>query len=192
MIETIRQQIIDDPDNLKFKQLGYEPLFVLNKKAKILIIGQAPGIKAQTEMIAFKDKSGERLMEWLGVSEEQFRDPKNFGILPMDFYYPGQGKTGDLPPRKEFAKKWHPLLINELNDLKLIILAGSYAQNYYLKESKKKNLTETVKSFKDYLPDYFVLIHPSPLNNRWMSKNPWFEKEVLPELKHRVKKILKI
>ncbi|NLC41909.1 MAG: uracil-DNA glycosylase family protein, partial [Erysipelothrix sp.] len=138
----------------------------------------------------FRDVSGDRLREWLGIDEETFYTPQNFAVLPMDFYFPGKGKTGDLPPRKDFASRWHPLLLNEMKQIQLIILVGSYAQKYYLKDNMKSNLTQTVKSFGEYLPKYFPLVHPSPLNRRWEAKNPWFNEEVLPVLKHRVHKIL--
>lgn len=191
MINQIRQTIIKDEMNQEFIKLGYEPLFVADKNSKILIIGQAPGISAQQKMMAFKDASGDRLIEWLGVTEKEFRNPKNFAILPMDFYYPGKGKTGDKPPRKEFAQKFHPLLINEMKDIQLTLLVGKYAQDFYLKTIKKKNLTENVRSFRDFLPEYFPLVHPSPLNFRWINKNPWFMSEVVVYLQKIVKEILK-
>lgn len=190
VIDKIRQQIRDDKMNLEYKTLGYQPLFLADKESKILIVGQAPGIKAQTIMIPFKDVSGDRLKDWLGVSEEEFRNPENFSFLPMDFYFPGKGKSGDLPPRKGFAQKWHPKLIEQMPHLELIILAGSYAQEYYLHSKRKKDLTETVKSFKEYLPTYFPLVHPSPLNLRWLKLNPWFEQEVVPELRRVVRGII--
>ena len=190
LIEQIRQQISLDTMNKQYEQLGYKPLFVAHKHAKILIVGQAPGIKAQMKMIPFKDASGDRLISWLGVTEEVFRDPEIFSFLPMDFYYPGKGKSGDCPPRKEFAQKWHPQLIKHMPQLELIILAGSYAQEHYLKTHRKKNLTETVKSYKEYLPHYFPLVHPSPLNFRWLKLNPWFKQEVIPKLKKVVKEII--
>lgn len=166
---------------------GKEPIYQFNKKSKILIIGQAPGPKTE---IPFRDKSGDRLKEWLGVTEQQFRT--EFSILPMDFYYPGPAKTGDKPPRKDFADKWHPQFLREMKELKLILLIGTYAQKHYLKKAMKKNLTQTVKNYQEYLPYYFPLVHPSPLNFRWLNRNPWFEKEVIPELQAMVRKILEI
>lgn len=108
----------------------------------------------------------------------------------MDFYFPGKGKTGDLPPRKDFASRCHPLLLKGMKQIQLIILVGSYAQKYYLKDNMKSNLSQTVKSFGEYLPKYFPLVHPSPLNRRWEAKNPWFNEEVLPVLRLRVHEIL--
>lgn len=119
-------------------------------------------------------------------------DSDIFAIIPMDFYYPGKGKSGDLPPRKDFASKWHPLLLKELPNVELIVLIGQYAQKYYLGNREKSNLTETVKAYKEYLPRYLHLVHPSPRNMMWMKKNPWFEEEVVPVLKERIRGYLKI
>lgn len=188
-IDKIRKEIQNDPSNEKFKSLGYKPLFVAHENASIVIVGQAPGIKAQTAGIAWKDESGNRLMEWLGIDEKTFRDETKIALLPMDFYYQGKGKSGDLPPRKDFAEKWHTKLLGKMPNVKLFILTGQYAQKYYLGKDMKKNLTETVKSYKDYLPMYFPIVHPSPLNFRWLNKNPWFEKEVIPALQKEVSKL---
>ncbi len=108
----------------------------------------------------------------------------------MDFYYPGKGKSGGLPPRKDFARTWHPQIIAEMPNVKLIVLIGAYAQKYYLKEKSKSNLTETVRSYKDYLPEFLILVHPSPLNARWLKKNPWFEESLIPNAKKLIKKVL--
>jgi uracil-DNA glycosylase len=109
----------------------------------------------------------------------------------MGFCYPGKGKSGDLPPRKECAPLWHNLIFSQLDNVKLTLLIGKYAQDYYLKNKSKKNLTTTVESYVEYLPQYFVLPHPSPRNNIWMKKNSWFKTEVLPELKSIVQEILR-
>lgn len=189
-LERINHLIINDPANTPYTNANIKPLYTVNTKAKIVIIGQAPGIKAQNVGIPFLDKSGDTLREWLGVSHDEFYNPENFAILPMDFYYPGKGTTGDLPPRPFFSKKYHPLLLDALPNLKLIILSGNYALKYYLGTSYQKNLTETVKGFESYLPNYFPLVHPSPLNFRWFAKNPWFKKDVVPALQKIVKNIL--
>lgn len=189
-IDKIRKEIQEDPDNEQFKELGYKPLFVADEKAKIVVIGQAPGIKAQTAGIAWQDESGSRLKEWLGIDEKTFRDKTKIALLPMDFYYQGKGKSGDKPPRKDFADKWHTKLLEHMPNVELIVLTGQYSQKYYLGKNAKKNLTETVKAYKDYLPKYFPIVHPSPLNFRWLGKNPWFEEEVIPELQKLVAKIL--
>lgn len=166
------------------------PVVLASKQSKIIIVGQAPGIKVHQSGIAWDDASGKQLRKWLGVTDAQFYDTNNFAIVPMGFCYPGKGKSGDLPPRKECAPKWHQPLLDEMPNVKLIILIGMYAQNYYLKDKAKRTLTETVDAFHEYLPDYFVLPHPSPRNRFWLTKNPWFEKEVLPQLKKMIKELL--
>lgn len=171
------------------KAKGFGPVFTAHPNAKIVIIGQAPGIRAQESKKPWNDKSGEQLRRWLAVDDEIFYDPEKIALMPMDFYFPGKGKTGDLPPRKGFAELWHPPLLELMSNIEFIILIGQYAQRYYLKE-QSKNLTETVRSYKNYLPDYFPLPHPSPRNNIWKKKNPWFEEEIVPVLRTCVSKIL--
>ena len=188
--EQLKKDIMLDADNKVYSDKGIEPLFSAPRTAKILIIGQAPGIKAQESRIFFNDKSGVKLREWMGIDNELFYNSGLIGVVPMDFYYPGKGKSGDLPPRKNFAHKWHPRVLELMPDIKLIILVGKYAQDYYLKDKKEKNLTETVKNYKKYLPKYFPIVHPSPLNFRWHNKNPWFLEEIVPELKYKVSRIL--
>ena len=188
--EQLKQEIMADSDNKKYTDVGIEPLFSTPKTAKILIVGQAPGIKAQESKIFFNDKSGVKLREWMGIDDEVFYKSGLIGVVPMDFYYPGKGKSGDLPPRKNFAQKWHSKVLELMPNLELIILVGKYAQDYYLGNDKKQNLTETVFNYKQYLPRYFPIVHPSPLNFRWHNKNPGFIKEVVPELQKRVKEIL--
>jgi uracil-DNA glycosylase len=178
----IHQQIIDDPMNASMRAKGYDPLYAASADAKIAIVGQAPGRRAQEVMVPWQDASGDVLRKWLGCSNEQFYDPALIALLPMDFYYPGSAAHGDLPPRKGFAEKWHPKLLEQMPNIELIVLVGSYAQKYYLKKHTKQNLTETVRAFNEYLPDYFPLVHPSPLNFRWRAKNPWFDTDVLPVL----------
>ena len=188
--EQLKQEIMADSDNKKYTDVGIEPLFSTPNTAKILIVGQAPGIKAQESKIFFNDKSGVKLREWMGIDDEIFYKSGLIGVVPMDFYYPGKGKSGDLPPRKNFAKKWHSKVLELMPNIELIILVGKYAQDYYLGNDKKQNLTETVFNYKQYLPRYFPIVHPSPLNFRWHNKNPGFIKEVVPELQKRVKEIL--
>jgi len=168
---------------------GVNPVLSASKDSKIVIIGQAPGSIVHKSCVPWEDKSGDRLREWMGISDEDFYNPKKIGIIPMGFCYPGKGKSGDLPPRKECAPLWHEALFKQMNKIELTLLIGSYAQNYYLGERKKKTLTETVKSHQAYMPQYLPLPHPSPRNNIWLSKNPWFAKEVLPYLRKAVKKV---
>lgn len=190
-IDTITQEIIKDPQNQSFTEQGILPLFAAPKTARINIVGQAPGLKTQEAGLYWKDKSGDRLREWLGVDEETFYQSGYFAVLPMDFYFPGHGKSGDLPPRKGFADKWHPRILQELPDIQLTLLIGQYAQKYYLHQKGTVKLTETVQHYQDYLPDFFPLVHPSPRNQIWMAKNPWFEENVVPDLKKRVREILR-
>lgn len=189
-LSKIFQAIKEDPQNTLYTAQGIAPLYSVHHEAKILIVGQAPGIRAQESRLFWNDPSGDRLREWLGISYEEFYSSSKLAILPMDFYFPGKGKSGDLPPRKGFAEKWHPLLIKEMPQLELIVLIGSYAIPYYLNVPKKTRITDVVRDFENYLPEYFPLVHPSPHNNIWLRKNPWFEAQVLPELKIRVKNLL--
>ncbi|MGT2775184.1 uracil-DNA glycosylase family protein [Streptococcus hyovaginalis] len=184
---AIYQDIQNDPDNRLFTQRGILPLYQVNGKARVLIVGQAPGIKAQERQRLFKDPSGDRLREWLGVDEDFFYQSGQIAILPMDFYFPGKGKSGDLPPRQGQADKWHPRLIEQMPHLELTLLIGKAAQDYYLKD--KANLTDRVQHYDRYFPDYFPLPHPSPRNNIWLSQHPWFEENVLPTLRQKVAKV---
>ncbi|MCK1255777.1 uracil-DNA glycosylase family protein [Streptococcus uberis] len=190
-MDKIFKEIMADPDNKAYTEKGIEPLYSSPKTAKIVIVGQAPGIIAKETKLFWNDRSGLKLREWLGVDNDTFYYSGHFAILPMDFYYPGKGKSGDLPPRKNFAPKWHKRLLDRLEEVELIILVGRYAQNYYLSEQQKKTLTETVKAFQDYLPTYFPLVHPSPRNQIWLKRNPWFEEEVVPQLQKKVQEILR-
>ena len=168
---------------------GVNPVVAFEAKSKIILIGQAPGKVVHLSSKPWADKSGERLRQWLDVSEEQFYDTANFAIVPMGFCYPGKGKTGDLPPRKECAPKWHTEIFDTLKNVQLKLLVGSYAQDYYL-QSSYGTLTERVKHFEEYLPEFFPLPHPSPRNNIWMKKNEWFGEEVLPGLRELVKGVI--
>lgn len=169
--------------------LGARPVLQLHPDARILIAGQAPGLKVHQSGIPFADASGDRLREWLGISKEVFYDPHQIAILPMGFCYPGSGKSGDLPPRPECAATWRSRLLNVLTNLRLTIVIGQYALRYHLPQ-EKGNLTEIVKNWQQYFPEVIPLPHPSPRNNRWLKKNPWFEAELLPTLRVTVKKAL--
>ena len=189
-IESIKQAIMADPQNKEYTDKGIEPLFAAPKTARINIIGQAPGMKTEAAGIYWKDKSGDRLREWLGVDEDTFYNSGLFAVIPMDFYFPGHGKSGDLPPRKGFAEKWHQPILDLLPDLELTVLIGQYAQKYYLHQKGTVKLTDTAKHYQDYLPEYFPLVHPSPRNQIWLAKNPWFAETVIPDLRERVQKII--
>ena len=165
---------------------GARPVLSASQKSRILVIGQAPGRIVHETGIPWNDRSGENLRKWLSVTPEQFYDTNIFGIIPMGFCYPCTGKNGDFPPRKECAPLWHQSLIDEMKDIKLMLLIGQYAQRYYLGKSAKKNLTTTVQSFDEYLPKYFPLPHPSPRNNIWQKKNPWFQESIIPILQEKV------
>lgn len=170
----------------KHLPLGPKPVFQIDRGARILLIGQAPGKLVHESGVPWKDKSGDRLREWLGVDEKTFYDSGKIAIMPMGFCYPGTGKTGDLPPRSECAPEWHGKFLDAMPNIKLTLLLGQYAQNHYLEDKRKENLTETVRAWREYLPEYIPLPHPSPLNNRWMAKNRWFEGEVIPYIKYQI------
>lgn len=167
-----------------------KPVVSFSSKSRIIIVGQAPGLKVHKTGIPWNDASGKRLREWLGVTKEQFYDTNIFGIVPMGFCYPGRGKSGDNPPRPECAEIWMEKVLKFLRNKELIILIGQYSQDYFLAERKKATLTETVRSWKEYSPDYFVLPHPSPRNNIWLKKNPWFQDSTLKALRTRIKKLI--
>ena len=188
-LQEMEKQIKSDPRNAEYTARGIPPIFQINPGAEILIVGQAPGKKVEESGILFQDKPGEKLREWMGIDKELFYS-KRIAIMPMDFYYPGKGKTGDLPPRRFIAEEYHPEILAMMPEVRLTILIGKYSVDYYLKKRAKKNLTETVRCYQEYLPEYFPIVHPSPLNFRWQAKNPWFESEVVPELRKRVADIL--
>lgn len=189
-LDDIYRDIVNDPMNVEMKEKGYIPVYTAGYDAKIAIIGQAPGRKAQATMKPWNDASGILLRKWLGLSDEEFYDPNLVALTPMDFYYPGKGTHGDLPPRKGFAEKWHPKLFACMPKIQLTILVGAYAQKYYLHEARHQTLTQRVLDYEVYLPHFFPLVHPSPLNLNWRAKHPWFESEVVPQLRQRVAEIL--
>lgn len=167
------------------------PIYQFSKKSKVLIIAQAPGQIAHDKGIPFDDKSGDTLRSWLGVTKDEFYNPDLFAIVPMGFCFPGKGRSGDLPPRKECAPKWHKLIFKELKEVQLVVLIGKYSQDYYLIDNSHKNLTQRVQHFYDFFPMYFPIVHPSPLNFRWHGKNRWFMDEVIPVLQTKIAEILK-
>lgn len=167
---------------------GCRPVIQAHPNAKVLIIGQAPGLKVHQSGIPFNDASGDRLRQWMGIDKSRFYDPQFLAIMPMGFCYPGKGKSGDLPPRKECAPQWHEQLLQQLPNIELILLIGQYAQDYYL-TNKPKTLTETVQAWQQYQPKYLPLPHPSPRNNIWLKKNPWFEQRLIPHLQRFIAKL---
>ena len=187
--DEIIKQIKNDPINEDYTKRGVGPIFQVDESAKILLIGQAPGRIVEETGIPFNDKSGDKLREWMDIDKDTFYS-KKISILPMDFYYPGKAKHGDKAPRKEIADNYHKKILELMPNIELTILIGAYSQKYYLGKDSKKNLTQTVKSYEDYLPEYFPIVHPSPLNIRWLKKNPWFEEEVLPDFRKIIKDIL--
>ncbi|MGI9262912.1 MAG: uracil-DNA glycosylase family protein [Woeseiaceae bacterium] len=170
--------------------MGPRPVLQLDPAARILIAGQAPGRRVHECGIPFDDPSGDRLRQWLGISRETFYDASQVAILPMGFCYPGTGKSGDLPPRPECAPAWRDELMGSLSSIRLTLVIGQYAQKWHL-PSKKKNLTETVRAWQEYPTGIMPLPHPSPRNNVWLKKNPWFNDELLPALQENTKKALR-
>ena len=170
---------------------GVRPIIQASPKAKLLIIGQAPGLRVHESGIPWNDPSGERLRRWLDLPSEIFYDETQIAIVPMGLCYPGKGKSGDLPPRPECAPLWHPQLLPALPSVGMTLLIGQYAQNYYLSD-KPKTLTETVKQWQTWAPRYLPLPHPSPRNTLWLKRNPWFEDEVVPYIRDYVHQHLKL
>lgn len=188
--DEVFEEIRTDGQNAEYTAAGIDPLYFAGPDARIMVVGQAPGRIAQDTHIVWNDKSGDRLRDWLGVDRDAFYDSGKLAIVPMDFYFPGKGRSGDLPPRKGFAEKWHPRLLELMPKIELTVLVGNYANRYYLGMRSKDKLTDVVRDYRSYLPKYFPLVHPSPRNQIWMKKNPWFEQDVLPELKARVSKLM--
>jgi len=169
--------------------LGPRPVVQLSAQAKVLIAGQAPGRKVHASGVPFDDASGNRLREWLGVTREAFYDPKQFALVPMGFCFPGTGRSGDLPPRAECAPAWRERLLAHLRQVELTLVLGQYAQAYHFGKSSS-SLTDLVKSWRAHWPHRVPLPHPSPRNNLWLRRNPWFEAELLPPLRERVSELL--
>lgn len=161
----------------------------IGASARILIAGQAPGRKVHESGIPFDDASGDRLRAWLGLSPEVFYDPAQVAILPMGFCFPGRGKAGDLPPRPECAPQWRAQLLSHLENLELTLVIGQYAQAYHL-PGLADSVTETVSAWRRFWPHTVPLPHPSPRNNIWLRRNPWFEAELVPALRARVSALL--
>ena len=189
-IERITQEIMADPANRSYTERGIPPLFSAPTTARINIVGQAPGVRAQETRLFWNDPSGDRLRAWMGVDRDTFYHSGMFAILPMDFYFPGKGKSGDLAPRRGFAEKWHPRILADLPDIQLTILVGQYATHHYLHLKSSVKLTSIVEDYRSYLPEFFPIVHPSPRNGIWLGAHPGFERDVVPALQQRVHSIL--
>lgn len=162
---------------------GPRPVVRAHAAATILIAGQAPGARVHETGIPWNDPSGDRLRSWLGVDRETFYDARRFALVPMGYCYPGAGRSGDLPPRRECAELWLDQILSRLNSRRLTLLIGQYSQKHYLGKRRKTSLTETIAAWQEYLPDYFPLPHPSGRNNGWLCRNPWFERDLIPCLR---------
>jgi uracil-DNA glycosylase len=170
--------------------LGPRPILRAAPGARLLIVGQAPGTRVHATGIPWNDPSGDRLRAWLAVDRDTFYDESRIAIIPTGLCYPGRKGSGDAPPRPECAPTWHPPLLELLPDIELILLVGQYAQAFYLGSRRKPTLGGTVHAFRDYGPRYLPLPHPSPRNQLWFRRHPWFEREVVPALRTRVKALL--
>jgi uracil-DNA glycosylase len=164
-----------------------KPIFRVGKTARLLIVGQAPGRLVHETGIPWNDPSGEVLRAWLALDRAAFYDASRIAIVPTGLCYPGTVNGADLPPCGECAPLWQPRFRAAMPNIRLTLLVGSYAQAFYLKERRKKTLADTVRSYRDYLPEFFPLPHPSWRNLRWLKKNPWFETQVIPALRRRLK-----
>jgi len=169
--------------------LGPRPVLQAHASAKVLIVGQAPGTRVHETGIPWNDPSGDRLREWMGVDRKAFYDERRFAIIPMGYCYPGRGKSGDLPPRRECAELWLDQLLAQLPEIQFTLVLGQYAQAHYLGKRRKSSLTATVLAWREYRPRFLPLPHPSPRNTHWLQKNPWFEKETVPALRRRLKRL---
>lgn len=165
--------------------LGPKPLLAAHPDSRVIIIGQAPGRATHVKGIPWSDRSGDRLRQWLGLSEADFYNPEKIALLPMGFCFPGSGKGGDKAPRPECAPLWHPQILPLLTESRLTIYLGSFAVAHYLGK-RYSNLTSAVEAFKSLMPNELVLPHPSPRNGPWIKQRPWFEESLLPALRARV------
>jgi len=184
-IEALKEDIRRCTLCVEHLPFGARPVVQMAAEARILIAGQAPGRRVHESGIPFDDPSGDRLRDWLGISKEVFYDANKIALVPMGFCYPGTGKSGDLPPRKECATAWRDDILSALQNIELTLVIGQYAIAYHL-PNNRRNLTEHVRAWQDYSPNIIPLPHPSPRNNLWLKRNPWFEEELLPELKKRI------
>ncbi|MBO6850155.1 MAG: uracil-DNA glycosylase family protein [Marinobacter sp.] len=169
---------------------GPRPVIQLSESARLLVVGQAPGRRVHETGLPFNDPSGDRLRQWLDLSREDFYDEQKLAILPMGFCYPGTGKSGDLPPRPECAPAWRQALLARLPNVALTLVIGQYAHAWHLPDAAR-SVTENVRQWRQYWPNLMPMPHPSPRNNLWLRRNPWFEEEVIPTLQSRIRSLLR-
>jgi len=169
--------------------LGPRPVLQAGAEARILIVGQAPGTRVHASGTPWDDPSGERLRKWMGIDAARFYDASQIAIIPMGYCYPGRGKGGDLPPRRECAALWLDHLLGKLPRIELTLLIGLHAQRHFLGNRRKQSLTETVKAWRAFAPEYLPLPHPSARNTPWFQRNPWFEHDLLPVLRERIQSL---
>ena len=168
--------------------LGPRPVLQVARSARLLIVGQAPGRKVHETGVPWNDASGERLRQWMGIDRSIFYDAQCVAIVPIGLCYPGRAPAGgDRPPRRECAPLWQARLLEHLRHVRLTLLVGHHAQRFHLRSAGKSTMTDTVRSFRHYAPQFMPLPHPSWRSTIWMRQNPWFEKAVLPELRRTVR-----
>jgi uracil-DNA glycosylase len=167
--------------------LGPRPILQASETARILVVGQAPGMRVHETGIPWDDPSGERLRAWMGVEKSAFYDESRIAIIPMGYCYPGRGRDGDMPPRRECATLWLDQLLARLPGIELTLLVGQYAQRHFLGKRRKNSLAETVRAWREYAPEFIPVPHPSPRNQPWLKQNPWFETELVPILRTRIR-----
>ncbi len=185
-VDALRVEIANCTRCADHLPLGPRPILRVSRSARILVAGQAPGSRVHHTGIPFNDPSGDRLRDWMGVDRETFYDVSRIAIVPMGFCYPGSAARGDLPPRPECSRQWHPRLIPLLSQVDLVLAIGIHAHRYHLRGRRKATLTDTVRHWESYLPDVIPLPHPSPRNNGWLKSNPWFQRMLVPEVKRHV------
>ena len=169
--------------------LGPRPLLQVDARARVLVAGQAPGARAHHSGVPFDDASGDRLRAWMGIDKAHFYDRRNVALVPMGLCYPGSGKSGDLPPRPECAPRWRAQVLQGMPRVEVILVMGTHAMRYHLPDNSHRNLTDTVKAWRSFAPTVWPLPHPSPRNNRWLARNPWFEQELLPQLRRTLSNV---
>ena len=186
LLESVRSCRVCEHD----LPLGPRPVLQAGERARILIVGQAPGARVHATGIPWNDASGTRLRRWMGIGTEAFYDAAKVAIIPIGFCYPGRGRSGDLPPRRECAPLWLEALLSRLPRIELTLLIGRYAQRHFLGSRCKGSLAETVQAWQEYGPRFFPLLHPSPRNEPWLKRNPWFEQQLIPELSQRIERLV--